>query len=193
MNTNSPRSGEIRTPTSERPGDGTFPGQTLLGTLAILYATGIIFLAMADDTLAGRFMPRTWYTNRALWYCSAVAGYVAGFYLLRPAPRAPSGWAPSRPGVRFSQAVLYTREGCHLCNEMRDVLDRYSAWLPPIEAVDIDTSPDLVERFGTTIPVLELDGRVRFNGRLNEMLLRRLIEGTAPIGERREGRTRGRV
>ena len=158
-----------------------FRGHGLLGTLAIVYATGIVFLALADESLGSRALPRTWYTNRLLWYCSAVAGYVAGFYLLRSAPVSRAPWAPSRPGVRFSRAVLYTRDGCHLCDDVRDVLARYAQWLPPVEEIDIDTDPDLVERFGTSIPVVELDGRVRFNGRVNEPLLRRMIEGTAPL------------
>ena len=176
---------DLRHTGAERPpdrvdGDHRFRGHGLLGTLAIVYATGIVFLALADESLGSRALPRTWYTNRLLWYSSAVAGYVAGFYLLRSAPTPQTPWAPSRPGVRFTRAVLYTREGCHLCDDVRDVLARYSEWLPPVEDIDIDTDPKLVERFGTTIPVVELDGRVRFNGRVNEPLLRRMIEGTAP-------------
>jgi hypothetical protein len=181
---------DIHQPATEYPGehrepvgDG-FSGQGLLGTLAIVYATGIVFLAFADEAIGSRFMPRTWYTSRTLWYCSAVFGYVAGFYLLRPHRGDRSAWTPARPGVRFSRATLYTREGCHLCEDARHLLDRYAAWLPDIEEIDIDTDPRLVERFGTTIPVVELDGRVRFNGRINEALLRRLIEGARPLRSR---------
>ena len=34
------------------------------------------------------------------------------------------------------------------------------------------------EKYGTTIPVVEFDGEVRFQGKVDERLLRRLIEGT---------------
>ena len=42
------------------------------------------------------------------------------------------------------------------------------------------TIPHLVDRFGKCVPVVELDGKVRFKGRINEILLRRLIEGSPP-------------
>ncbi|HUG93896.1 MAG TPA: glutaredoxin family protein [Planctomycetaceae bacterium] len=158
----------------ERP----FPGQVFLGTAAIVYATAIVFLALADDAVGLGFMPRSWYVNRMFWYFSAVLGFVAAFYLLRPARDAPAAWRPARPGVRFDRVTFYTREGCHLCEDALAILARYAAWLPAIEEIDIDTDPQLAARFGTTIPVVEIDGRVRFNGRINETLLRRLIEGT---------------
>ena len=163
--------------------DGAFAGQAFLGSLAIVYATGVVFLALADDAAGLRFMPRSWYVNRLLWYCSAVLGYVAGFYLLRPPRREPLTWNPVRAGARFARLVVYTREGCHLCDEAIAVLWRYAAWLPALETIDIDSDPQLVERFGTSIPVVEIDGRVRFQGCVNEVLLRRLIEGTPPRTE----------
>jgi hypothetical protein len=46
--------------------------------------------------------------------------------------------------------------------------------------VDIDRDPELVARFSTCVPVVELDGKVRFRGRVNEVLLRRLIAATPP-------------
>ena len=63
----------------------------------------------------------------------------------------------------------------------RRILSRYLAWLPPIERIDIGSDAVLVEQFSTCVPVLVLDGKVRFRGRVSEDLLRRLIEGTPPI------------
>ena len=163
-----------------RAGDGAFPGQSFLGTLAIVYATAVVFLALADNAAGLRFLPRSWYVNRSLWYCSAVLGYVAGFYLLRAPRRERDGWRPARSGQRFDRLLVYTRDGCHLCDDAISLLWRYAAWLPPLETIDIDDDPQLVERFGTTVPVVEVDGRVRFQGCVNEALLRRLIEGTPP-------------
>lgn len=55
--------------------------------------------------------------------------------------------------------VLYTRARCGLCDEMlavaRPIADRYGF---DIESVDIDRDRDLVRRYNTAIPVLELDG-----------------------------------
>ena len=51
-----------------------------------------------------------------------------------------------------------------------------------IEEIDIAGAPELEEQFGTSIPVVEIDGIVRFRGRVSELLLRRLIEGTLSDG-----------
>ena len=56
----------------------------------------------------------------------------------------------SRPRV-----VLYTRVGCHLCDEAELQLMEYG--LIP-EIVDVDASPTLRERFNTCVPVVEIDG-----------------------------------
>jgi hypothetical protein len=44
------------------------------------------------------------------------------------------------------------------------------------EEVDIDQDPELVERFTTCVPVVEIDGRIRFRGRVNAVLLHRLLQ-----------------
>jgi hypothetical protein len=41
--------------------------------------------------------------------------------------------------------------------------------------VDIDADPALRERYNECIPVVEIDGRERFRGRINEVLLARLL------------------
>jgi glutaredoxin len=70
------------------------------------------------------------------------------------------------------QVVLYTRQGCHLCDDALALLRRHG--LTP-NIVDIDADPALRERFDTCVPVVEFDGQVRFRGRVNEVLLRRLL------------------
>jgi glutaredoxin len=70
--------------------------------------------------------------------------------------------------------VLYTRPGCHLCEEAAEVLSRYG--LSP-RLIDIDGQPELREKFDTCVPVVEIDGRVRFRGRVDEVLMRRLLRG----------------
>lgn len=72
------------------------------------------------------------------------------------------------------RVVLYTREGCCLCDDAKAMLEKH---LPgtPIGEIDIDGDPVLHERFTDCVPVVEINGRIRFRGRVNEMLLRRLI------------------
>ncbi|RIK77525.1 MAG: NrdH-redoxin [Planctomycetota bacterium] len=70
------------------------------------------------------------------------------------------------------QVVLYTRSGCHLCDDARDLLVRHG--LNP-QSVDIDADPELRERYDFCVPVVVIDGVERFRGRVNEVLLRRLL------------------
>jgi len=69
--------------------------------------------------------------------------------------------------------VLYTRVGCHLCEEADAVLKRYGL---QARRVDIDGDRTLRERLNTCVPVVEIDGKVRFRGKVNEVLLRRLVD-----------------
>jgi glutaredoxin len=70
--------------------------------------------------------------------------------------------------------ILYTRQGCHLCDDACEVLERHG--LKP-HVVDIDADPDLVAKYTDCVPVVFIDGRERFRGRVNEVLLRRLLSG----------------
>ncbi len=70
------------------------------------------------------------------------------------------------------QVVLYTRQGCHLCDDAQEILHRHG--VTP-QLVDIDADPTLREKFDHCVPVVEIDGKVRFRGRINEVLLQRLL------------------
>ena len=70
--------------------------------------------------------------------------------------------------------TVYSRQGCHLCDEALALLGRYG--LSP-QVVDIDADPALRERYTECVPVVEIDGQERFRGRVNEVLLRRLLAG----------------
>lgn len=67
---------------------------------------------------------------------------------------------------------LYTRTGCHLCEDAEALLVRYG--LQP-QLVDIDADSALRERYNECVPVVEINGRERFRGCVNEMLLARLL------------------
>ena len=58
------------------------------------------------------------------------------------------------------RARLYTRPGCHLCDEAVGELRRLQAAQPhELELVDISADDELQQRYGERIPVLEIDGR----------------------------------
>jgi glutaredoxin len=66
--------------------------------------------------------------------------------------------------------VLYTRQGCHLCDDALALLAQLG--VRP-QVVDIDSDPLLVEQFHLWVPVIAIDGKVRFRGQINETLLAR--------------------
>jgi glutaredoxin len=72
------------------------------------------------------------------------------------------------------EVVLYTRQGCHLCDEAKAVLAEEGL---RIREVDVDGDPELRSLHGDWVPVVEMDGKVRFRGRVNRVLLRRLLKG----------------
>jgi glutaredoxin len=59
------------------------------------------------------------------------------------------------------RVVLYSRPGCHLCDEARALLADIAAEAPDlvIEEVDIDADDELLRRYLERIPVIELNGR----------------------------------
>lgn len=73
--------------------------------------------------------------------------------------------------------VLYTRAGCHLCEDMKAEIARAGAReLYALREVDVDVDPALVERFGRSVPVLEIAGRTAFKGRLTAAEFHRKLE-----------------
>jgi hypothetical protein len=48
--------------------------------------------------------------------------------------------------------VLYSRPGCHLCEELLTALRPLIAGKAEIEVVDIDLEPSLTQRYGLRIP-----------------------------------------
>jgi len=70
------------------------------------------------------------------------------------------------------EVILYTRQDCHLCGEALGLLERYG--LTP-EVIDVDRDVELARRYACCVPVVVVDGRVRFRGQVNEVLLRRML------------------
>jgi glutaredoxin len=92
-----------------------------------------------------------------------------------------SWWRRRRRGAGAAglHLLVYTRRGCHMCDaaweQLRQEQKRYGFTLT---AVDVDTDPELAGRHGDKVPVVVVDGRVRFRGAVNPVLLRRLLRGS---------------
>ncbi|QDU31721.1 glutaredoxin 3 [Anatilimnocola aggregata] len=78
------------------------------------------------------------------------------------------------------QVTIYTRAHCHLCDEAKELLERYGLQLA---LVDIDADAQLRQRYTTCVPVVIIDGKERFRGRVNEILLRRLLTSSQTPAE----------
>ncbi len=155
----------------------------LLGSVWLYGGLGLFSLAVIDGVSQLPFtMPGIWYGNEMIWTFFSIVAIVAGMGLAKREERL--DWAPTRGGRRFDTLVLYTRDNCPLCDEAKGILRSYSRWLPASVEVDINEDPELFEQFTNCVPVIQIDGRVRFRGQVSETLLRRLIEGTAPGGSK---------
>jgi glutaredoxin len=151
------------------------------GALAIFSGIGLWSLILLDALYGLPWaMPPSWYIHRTLWGGVGLLACAAGWFLQRGPVFDASHWKPVA-GRRFHRLIVYSRNDCHLCDDAKAVLAGYLEYLPEIESVDIDADPELKNRYDAEVPVVEIDGQVRFRGRVDEILLRRLIESTPPI------------
>jgi glutaredoxin len=88
---------------------------------------------------------------------------------------------PSRRGIVIA-LTLYSRPGCHLCDEMKAVVHRAIGSIQEpitIEEIDISTDPALEARYGLEIPVLLVNGKKTAKYRVSETELTRILRDTA--------------
>jgi hypothetical protein len=76
--------------------------------------------------------------------------------------------------ARPFRLILYERDGCHLCEEARVLLDEMIG-MDRYDRVDIETDDDLVVRYGFRIPVISLDGADRLEAPMAARDLRTLL------------------
>ena len=75
-----------------------------------------------------------------------------------------------------ARVVLYTRPGCHLCDQARAVVEQVCADEgEAYDEVDITGDADLEQRFGTEIPVTFVDGRQHDYWLVDPQRLRRAL------------------
>ena len=76
------------------------------------------------------------------------------------------------------RVTLYTKPGCHLCDDARVVVEQVCAELGEAYAeVDVLTSPDLLRRYGEEIPVTLVDGAQHDFWRVDPDRLRAALSG----------------
>ncbi|MCR1783602.1 glutaredoxin family protein [Nocardioides carbamazepini] len=81
-------------------------------------------------------------------------------------------------GVRAPRVTLYSRPGCHLCDDARAVIEAVCAELgESYEELSIDDDPALADRFADEIPVTFVDGRQHDFWRVSADRLRAALRG----------------
>jgi glutaredoxin len=92
------------------------------------------------------------------------------------------------PRAEHLTFTIYTRAQCCCCHKALDLLkEAQGRHRFRIDEVDIDGDPELVARYGTSVPVVAVNGKVRFRGVINPSLLNRLL--LAEAREHRESST----
>ena len=73
---------------------------------------------------------------------------------------------------------MYSRDGCHLCDVVKETLAQVQGqadfqW----REVDIDTDPELRQKYNDEIPVVFIDGRKSFKYRMDARQFLRVLAG----------------
>ena len=78
--------------------------------------------------------------------------------------------------VDHLKVTVYIRGECCCCHTAIAFLKGYQKhYRFAIDLVDVDSDPALVEAYGLTVPVVTIDGKVRFKGVVNQVLFDRLL------------------
>lgn len=73
--------------------------------------------------------------------------------------------------------ILWGKPDCCLCDRAREILDRLAREYPMVvEKRDITADPEAFERYRYRIPVVEINGEVRLEGKITEFWLRRALK-----------------
>lgn len=87
------------------------------------------------------------------------------------------------PAVPSSaEVVLYTRVGCHLCDDAKQLLKELQKKVPfELQEIDIDQYPELRKRYNEEVPVIFIRGKKAFKYRIDpRQFLKRLEQGRTP-------------
>ncbi|MEQ9408790.1 MAG: glutaredoxin family protein [Fuerstiella sp.] len=142
------------------------------GTFCFMLAAVLTCLVFVHQwTSIDLHLPAIWYRSRNFHVLICVVLYAAGWWAHRAAARS------QRAAAQLIRSVtVYSRPNCSLCDRAMKVLEEFAAELPPINVVDITGDEELERQYSDSIPVVEMDGRVRFRGIVSAELVRRLLD-----------------
>jgi len=78
----------------------------------------------------------------------------------------------------MQQVIVYSREGCHLCDVVKDTLRELEGeadftW----REVDIDADPELRVKYNDEVPVVFIGGKKAFKYRMEKRQFLRVLAG----------------
>lgn len=75
------------------------------------------------------------------------------------------------------RVTVYSRRGCHLCDELLEALLPLLRDSADVEVCDVDSRRDWQEAFGDRVPVVEVDGHFVCQYTLDATAVRRALSG----------------
>ena len=89
-----------------------------------------------------------------------------------------------RPTPTKAHVIIYSRPGCHLCEEAKQAIDSARcASEYTLEEIDIESDGALLRRYGDDIPVITINGEEAFRHSVtSEEFLEKLLQaaGASP-------------
>lgn len=160
-----------------------YRGLSVFGTALLAAGTALAVLLFIDHWTSVRLdLPSFWYRTRGTHLVLCIALFVLGWQTLRNSSLAERHVSEGSAAPVFEQVTLFTKEDCSLCEQARTVLEQFRDFLPPVDVVNISQDARLQEAYKQWVPVVQIDGRIRFRGIVSEVLLQRLI--TARLRQR---------
>ena len=83
------------------------------------------------------------------------------------------GWMLSKKNAEANRekhgVIFYTKPGCHLCDEAREVLHNVGGRFSlDVKEIDINSDVGVFEKYKNIIPVVIIDGKYTFGARVSE-------------------------
>lgn len=155
---------------------------TWIGSILFLLGTGFALLMIGQHWLRIQMpLPAIWYQTRSAHLLICVSCFICGVIAHL------KGQTPQNQAALFQTVRVYTKPECSLCNQAIAVLDEFSSVMPEIEEVDISHDSELTRLHARHVPVVEIDGRIRFRGIVSSELLDRLIRARKRKSEQSDG------
>ena len=72
---------------------------------------------------------------------------------------------------------IYSRPGCHLCDEAKAAIEPFSQRYPlELTVTNVDSNPDLRAAYGSEIPIVMINGTEAFRHRVDTRALERKLK-----------------